>query len=70
MYGCVYARENAFAPIRARGGKTAMQEKYIERKLRDMVKEKGGMALKFVSPGTDGVPDRLVLLPGGSFGRR
>ena len=25
----------------------------------------GGLALKFVSPGMDGVPDRLVLLPGG-----
>lgn len=44
-----------------------MREKYIEGKLRDMVKEKGGMALKFVSPGTDGVPDRLVLLPGGKL---
>ena len=27
-------------------------------------RRKGGVALKFVSPGTAGVPDRLVLLPG------
>ena len=30
-----------------------------------MVREHGGLALKFISPGTAGVPDRLVLLPGG-----
>lgn len=24
-----------------------------------------GLALKFVSPGFDGVPDRIILLPGG-----
>lgn len=29
------------------------------------VKRMGGMAVKFVSPGLDGVPDRIVLLPGG-----
>ena len=32
------------------------------------VKEIGGLALKFVSPGYDGVPDRIVLLPGGKIG--
>ena len=42
-----------------------MQEKYIERKLVKAVKEMEGMALKFVSPGLDGMPDRLVLLPMG-----
>jgi len=40
-------------------------EKDIERHLRTAVKKHGGMALKFVSPGTSGVPDRIVLLPGG-----
>ena len=42
-------------------------EKVIERKLRDGVKKLGGGAqcLKFESPGTSGVPDRLILLPGG-----
>jgi hypothetical protein len=42
-----------------------MQEKYIEKKLVTAVKAMGGIALKFVSPGIDGVPDRIVLLPMG-----
>ena len=42
-----------------------MDEKLIERKLRDMVRQHGGLALKFTSPGFDGVPDRLLLFPGG-----
>ncbi len=40
-----------------------MTEEYIEQKLVKAVKKRGGMALKFVSPGLDGVPDRIVLLP-------
>ena len=43
-----------------------MREKTIEQKLREAVKKRGGIAPKFVSPGYDGMPDRLVLLP---FGR-
>jgi hypothetical protein len=46
------------------GGKK-VTEKYIEQKLVKAVKKRGGMALKFVSPGLDGVPDRIVLLPMG-----
>lgn len=42
-----------------------MREKEIERKLTLMVKRQGGICLKFVSPGFDGVPDRIVLLPAG-----
>lgn len=42
-----------------------MTEKQIEQYLRDRIKELGGKAYKFVSPGNDGVPDRLVVLPGG-----
>lgn len=42
-----------------------MRESMIEAYLRDRVKELGGKAYKFVSPGNDGVPDRLVCLPGG-----
>lgn len=37
-------------------------EKYLVREVRDVL---GGRAYKFVSPGNDGVPDRLVCLPGG-----
>lgn len=42
-----------------------MREKTIERKLAVAVKKMGGICPKFVSPGLDGMPDRLVLLPGG-----
>ena len=42
-----------------------MREKTIEQKFRAAVKAAGGLAVKFTSPGFDGVPDRLVLLPGG-----
>lgn len=42
-----------------------MRESTIEAYLRDRVKELGGKAYKFVSPGNNGVPDRLVCLPGG-----
>ena len=44
-----------------------MREKTIETKLVKAVKNMGGLALKFISPGLDGVPDRLVLLPGGKI---
>lgn len=42
-----------------------MNEKHIERKLVEAVKKSGGLAPKFVSPGWDGVPNRIVLLPCG-----
>jgi len=42
-----------------------MLEKEIEQKLIRTAKKAEGLALKFVSPGYDGMPDRLLLLPGG-----
>lgn len=45
-----------------------MLEKTLEHNFVTEVKRVGGLALKFVSPGFDGVPDRLVLLPGGRLG--
>ena len=42
-----------------------LNEKYIEKKFVEAVKKAGGLAPKFVSPGLNGVPDRIVLLPGG-----
>lgn len=42
-----------------------MNEKLIERKLREGVKALGGLALKFSSPYHRGIPDRIVLMPGG-----
>ncbi|MBT9141982.1 MAG: hypothetical protein DDT29_00375 [Dehalococcoidia bacterium] len=44
-----------------------MREKILERRLVQAVKATGGMALKFVSPGFDGMPDRILLLPGGKI---
>lgn len=40
-------------------------EKEIEAKLKAELENLGCLVLKFVSPGNAGVPDRLVLLPGG-----
>lgn len=42
-----------------------MREKTIEQKLIKAVKSAGGIAPKMVSPGFDGMPDRIVLLPKG-----
>ena len=44
-----------------------MLESVIEGRLRQEAKKRGGMALKFVSPGMNGVPDRIVLMPGGKM---
>lgn len=44
-----------------------MKEKTLERMLVYAVRNMGGFALKFVSPGLAGVPDRLVLLPDGKM---
>ena len=42
-----------------------MNESALERRLVAEVRKAGGMCLKFTSPSTRGVPDRIVLLPGG-----
>lgn len=42
-------------------------EKEIEKKLVDAVKAAGGQCLKWTSPGTTGLPDRIVLLPRGKI---
>ena len=44
-----------------------MREKAVEAKLTEAVRQSGGIAPKFVSPGFDGVPDRLILLPDGKL---
>lgn len=40
-----------------------MREKDIEKILVTEVKKLGGRAYKWVSPGNDGVPDRIIILP-------
>ena len=43
-----------------------MRESAVERYLARQIQERGGWALKFV-PSVSGLPDRIVLLPGGRF---
>ena len=42
-----------------------MSEKILEAKLRDSIKRMGGLAVKVWPVSFTGLPDRLVLLPGG-----
>ena len=42
-----------------------MKESAIEAKLVRMVRDRGGLCYKFVSPGNPGVPDRIVITPDG-----
>ena len=42
-----------------------MKESKLEERLVQGVKRLGGRAYKFVSPGNVGVPDRMIVLPGG-----
>ena len=64
---------NGAAPVRdawmhLKGRGRNMREKQVEQKLVRAVKARGGICPKFVSPGFDGMPDRMVLLPGGRIG--
>ena len=45
-----------------------MREVLIERKLIAAVKKRGGICPKWVCPGCDGMPDRIVLLPNMKIG--
>lgn len=42
-----------------------MREKEVEQKFTHAIKQAGGRALKLTSPNLAGVPDRLILMPGG-----
>lgn len=42
-----------------------MLERRVEQRLVERAKEAGGLAIKWVAPGLSGVPDRIVILPGG-----
>lgn len=42
-----------------------MRESELERILVDEVRKEGGRAYKWISPGNDGVPDRIVFFPNG-----
>lgn len=45
--------------------KNEPKESVIEARLRKKVSGAGGRFYKWVSPGNDGVPDRIAILPGG-----
>lgn len=45
-----------------------MKEYAVEKHLVQKTRECGGICLKFISPGIAGVPDRIVILPGGKIG--
>lgn len=57
----------AYAHIRARESVTpnTVPESALERKLFNGLRKCGALCLKFVSPGNPGVPDRVVVFPGG-----
>lgn len=65
-YYVIYARGRLIGNGEKEGGVMG-EEGSIERALAIRVKKMGGMAVKFVSPGLDGVPDRIVLLPDGKI---
>lgn len=41
------------------------RERNVERRLTALVRRRGGLCLKWTSPGMVGVPDRIVVMPGG-----
>lgn len=42
-----------------------MRESSVEARLVKLVRARGGLCFKFVSPGNPGVPDRIVITPEG-----
>ena len=61
-------RKTLFRLFPCSEGMKEMREKAIEMQLTRAVRKMGGIAPKFTSPGLDGMPDRLVLLPDGKCG--
>lgn len=66
----IYARvkkffENVTKKMLPFGGHDMQKEARIEKWLVDQVKNLGGIADKYTSPSNPGVPDRIVILPGG-----
>ena len=59
------ARDPAGRGGSIRSGGRGMKESTVEARLRKGVERAGGRCLKFVSPGHTGVPDRIILMPGG-----
>ena len=48
-----------------KAGRMAINEKALERKLNALVKARGGLSIKLLPFNFAGLPDRMLLLPGG-----
>jgi hypothetical protein len=46
-------------------GGAKMLEKEVERRMCEMVRKRGGLTYKFTSQNNPGVPDRIIITPGG-----
>lgn len=44
-----------------------MREQVVENKIKKKIESRGGLCLKWVSPGFTGVPDRIAIMPGGKI---
>ena len=66
---CIYARIGVKGIWQPQSAKEVLVllESTVERHLREETKKRKGMALKFISPGMNGVPDRIVLMPDGKM---
>ena len=67
---CIYARieKIGLLSILLSRKEYGMREKQIEQKLVQEARKSGGICPKFTSPGFAGMPDRMMLLPGGKIG--
>ena len=66
---CIYARTEKIGllSILLSRKEYGMREKQIEQKLVQETRKCGGICPKFTSPGFAGMPDRMMLLPGGKM---
>ena len=67
-YTYIYHKEFQSIGNETLATEVSVREKVVEVALVRAVQRRDGLALKFVSPGVDGVPDRIVLLPNGRIG--
>ena len=64
----IYAYRVSDPSVMVMSNEVFMREREIESALVASVRKKHGLALKLISPGFDGVPDRLILFPDGRVG--
>lgn len=67
MRACTHVRTREYHEnyVLSRGRAEILKEAAIEARLVKMVRSRGGLCYKFVSPSNPGVPDRIVITPGG-----